>query len=64
MFRGLRDISKLKGRCGRCEYAATCGGSRSRAFAATGDLYAEEPLCNYEPGSFPFEDAIEELVRR
>ncbi|MEZ5119057.1 MAG: TIGR04053 family radical SAM/SPASM domain-containing protein [Candidatus Nanopelagicales bacterium] len=37
------------GRCGRCEYADLCGGSRARAYAATGDPLAEDPACAYEP---------------
>ena len=37
LFRSLRDKSQLKGRCGRCEFNAVCGGSRSRAYAVTGD---------------------------
>lgn len=51
VFRAVRDVSRLKGRCGRCEFQAVCGGSRARAYATTGDLLAEEPLCSYEPGS-------------
>lgn len=58
LFRSLRDRSLLKGRCGRCEYASVCGGSRSRAFAMTGDPLAEEPFCVYEPGSFPLPSAL------
>jgi radical SAM protein with 4Fe4S-binding SPASM domain len=49
VFRKLRDPDALGGRCGRCEFRAVCGGSRSRAFAATGDAFAEDPLCVYEP---------------
>jgi len=49
LFRTLRRPDLLTGRCGRCEYAETCGGSRARAFAATGDPMAEDPLCLYEP---------------
>jgi MoaA/NifB/PqqE/SkfB family radical SAM enzyme len=26
-----------------------CGGSRSQAFAATGDLLGEDPMCAYQP---------------
>ena len=48
LFRTLRRPELLTGRCGRCEYAAPCGGSRARAFAATGDVMAEDPLCLYE----------------
>ncbi len=49
LFRQLRDASLLGGRCGRCEYRHVCGGSRSRAYAVTGDPLAEEPYCAYEP---------------
>jgi len=48
-FRRLRDPDALAGRCGRCEFRAVCGGSRSRAFAATGDAFADDPLCAYDP---------------
>ena len=48
VFVALRDRSNLKGRCGRCDYAETCGGSRARAFATTGDLFGSDPLCIYE----------------
>ncbi len=54
LFRDLRDTARLEGRCGACEFAPACGGSRSRAFAATGNPLAEDPLCAYVPGSFPF----------
>ncbi len=62
LFLALRDKDGLKGRCGRCEYRFVCGGSRSRAFAMTGDYLAEEPFCSYDPGSFPFEEALLEKV--
>ena len=52
LFTGLRDPNRLQGRCGACEFRAVCGGSRARAFATTGDVYAEEPACAYQPGSF------------
>ena len=39
----------LLGRCGRCEYRAICGGSRSRAFALTGSYFATDPWCAYHP---------------
>jgi len=44
-FVDLRDPSKLQGRCATCGYRETCGGSRSRAFAVTGNPFAEEPFC-------------------
>ncbi|MGD1011386.1 MAG: TIGR04053 family radical SAM/SPASM domain-containing protein [Acidimicrobiales bacterium] len=47
----LRAIRKAEfpGRCGRCEYADLCGGSRARAFAVTGDPLADDPACPYIP---------------
>jgi AdoMet-dependent heme synthase len=60
LFKKLRNKEMLKGRCGLCEYRYICGGSRSRAYAMTGDYLAEEPFCAYQPGSFPFADAIPE----
>jgi len=47
LFISLRDNDALGGKCGRCEFRNTCGGSRSRAWAMTGDPFAEEPLCPY-----------------
>lgn len=58
----LRDASLLGGRCGQCEFAPVCGGSRSRAFATTGDALAEDPLCSYQPHSFPFQAELAELM--
>lgn len=49
LFRQLRDPDRLKGRCGMCDYRDVCGGSRSRAYALTGDLFAEDPYCLYQP---------------
>ncbi|HYB45501.1 MAG TPA: TIGR04053 family radical SAM/SPASM domain-containing protein [Nitrososphaerales archaeon] len=49
LFADLRDPSKLKGRCGACEYNTICGGSRSRAFAELGDAFGEDPACPYIP---------------
>jgi heme b synthase len=51
IFNDLREFSKYKGKCGRCEYIAVCGGCRARAYEATGDYLAEEPLCAYNPGT-------------
>lgn len=47
----LRDATQFTGRCGRCEYKWACGGSRARAWAASGDVLGEDPLCVYEPGA-------------
>lgn len=49
LFKDLRDVEKLKGKCGVCEYKKLCGGSRARAYAVTGDYLAEEPYCTYIP---------------
>ena len=49
VFNNLRNFKKLKGKCGACEYKAVCGGCRARAYEATGDYMAEEPLCSYQP---------------
>jgi radical SAM protein len=49
LFVSLRDTSRLQGKCGVCEFRNVCGGSRARAFALTGDPFAEEPRCVYEP---------------
>lgn len=48
LFRTLRDTSQLGGKCGACEYRNLCGGSRSRAYALTGDYLAADPKCEYE----------------
>ena len=47
----LRDPNQLGGRCGVCEYRDRCGGSRARAYAATGDPLAEDPGCAWQPGA-------------
>jgi radical SAM protein with 4Fe4S-binding SPASM domain len=54
VFQQLRDVNRLKGKCGQCEYRVVCGGCRARAYASYGDYLAEEPLCPYEPrGQLP-----------
>jgi radical SAM protein with 4Fe4S-binding SPASM domain len=49
LFRELRQPSRFKGRCGRCEFRDICGGSRSRAYGLTGDAFEADPWCSYEP---------------
>ncbi len=49
LFLQLRESDNLGGKCARCEYRNLCGGSRSRAYALTGDWLAEEQRCVYEP---------------
>jgi radical SAM protein with 4Fe4S-binding SPASM domain len=50
VFTSIRDVGSLKGKCAECEFATICGGSRARAFAATGDYLESDPLCLYRPG--------------
>lgn len=57
LFRQLRDPDALLGTCGRCRFRAICGGSRARAYAATGTVMASDPLCVYNPGH-----AVEPIV--
>jgi len=49
VFRGVRDFTQLKGKCGLCEFKSICGGSRSRAYAITGDPMRSDPYCVYQP---------------
>lgn len=49
LFRALRMTDNLEGKCGICEFREICGGSRARAFAVTGNAFAEEPCCVYQP---------------
>jgi radical SAM protein len=49
LMRELRDPEALHGRCRQCEYRSICGGSRSRAYALTGDYLATDPWCAYQP---------------
>ena len=53
LFRQLRDLANLKGKCGACEYKRICGGCRARAYEATGDYLEAEPYCIYEPAAQP-----------
>jgi AdoMet-dependent heme synthase len=47
----LRDTSNLQGKCGACEFKEICGGSRARAYAITGNMFAEDPCCSYIPAA-------------
>ena len=51
VFLSLRNFDNLKEKCGICEFRKVCGGCRARAYEATGDFLAEEPLCSYQPVS-------------
>ncbi len=52
LFEALRDPDALKGKCGACPFNAVCGGSRSRAYAHTGDPLEADPLCAYVPPEY------------
>jgi radical SAM protein with 4Fe4S-binding SPASM domain len=49
LFTALRDTENLEGKCGVCEFREVCGGSRARAHAVSGNMFAEEPCCVYIP---------------
>jgi radical SAM protein len=49
MLRALRLENLLSGKCRQCPFRHVCGGSRARAYATTGDLFAEDPACAYVP---------------
>jgi radical SAM protein with 4Fe4S-binding SPASM domain len=49
VFKSLHDPTQFEGRCGRCQYHMLCGGSRARAFEATGNALASDPSCTHEP---------------
>jgi radical SAM protein with 4Fe4S-binding SPASM domain len=57
VFQDLRDVTRLKGRCGRCEFNELCGGCRCRAYANTGDYLQEDPACTYQPTGIPLDIA-------
>lgn len=45
----LRDTTRLKGKCGVCQFNEVCGGSRTRAYGMTGDMLGTDPSCAYVP---------------
>lgn len=49
IFRDARDHGALEGKCGVCPFKVVCGGSRARAFALGGSVFASDPLCPYVP---------------
>ncbi len=52
LFTSLRQKDELRGKCGACEFRHVCGGSRSRAYAYTGDPLESDPLCAYVPDGY------------
>ena len=49
LLRSLRDPAQFHGKCGVCEFRDVCGGSRSHAYAVTGDVLASDPTCVHQP---------------
>jgi len=50
VFRELRNLDLLEGRCGRCDHRDLCsGGSRARTFGATGTYLGSDPSCAHLP---------------
>lgn len=52
LFEALREPDALKGKCGACPFNRVCGGSRSRAYAHTGDPLESDPLCAFIPPGY------------
>jgi radical SAM protein len=52
LFESLREPDRFRGKCGACAFRNVCGGSRSRAYAHTGDPLASDPLCPYVPEGY------------
>lgn len=49
IFRSLRNLNNLTGKCGVCEYKTICAGCRARAYYESGDYLSDEPCCAYLP---------------
>ena len=61
LFEALLDRERLTGKCGACPYRAVCGGSRSRAYAYTGEPLPSDPLCAYEPPEYDGPEPVQEF---
>jgi AdoMet-dependent heme synthase len=49
LLQALQDPRQLRGRCGACDMAEACGGSRARSWRVTRDPFAEDPGCFRAP---------------
>lgn len=49
VFTSIRSPELYTGKCGVCDYSRMCGGSRARAYTATGDYMGSDPACAYIP---------------
>ena len=68
-FLGIRDYAQIEGKCGVCEFKFLCGGSRSRAYAITGNPMQSDPYCVYQPAPWsarrrPAKPTAEETARQ
>ncbi len=63
IFKSLRNPDLYKGKCGVCEFRFVCGGSRSRAYAMTGDYLESEPFCVYIPKALRNKEGKESLSK-
>ncbi|MFB6081394.1 MAG: TIGR04053 family radical SAM/SPASM domain-containing protein [Halanaeroarchaeum sp.] len=63
LFTSLRDPDALKGKCGACPFKNICGGSRSRAYAYTGDPLESDPLCSYVPPEYEGSRPVQRVRR-
>lgn len=60
LMQALRDPDGYKRKCGVCDYRHVCGGSRSRAYAVTGDPLESESYCVYQPPGWKAAVAVEQ----
>jgi len=63
IWEGADDLARLRagapgGKCAGCDFRVSCGGCRARAWAATGDLMAEDPKCSYRPTAQTVPEAL------
>lgn len=56
VFQALRDSSQWQGKCSVCEFATVCGGSRSTAYALTGNPLASDETCSWTPEAWGISD--------
>ena len=52
IMKKLRRPDEFGGKCGSCEFNTVCGGSRSHAYALTGDPLASDPTCPHIPAGW------------
>lgn len=60
----LRARNALTGKCGRCRYKHTCGGCRALAYYHSGDVFAEDPTCFFEPSDETTVSPLEPMQNR